>query len=141
MRLRQNISKIAAFAFLCAIAANANAACLTYTTRVRLEGTLERQTNPGPPMYESVAAGDAPETMWLIKLDRAQCVSDDPADRSGINAAVGSFTRVQLILTEAQYRAYAKQMGRHVVLTGKLFGAVTAHHHTPVLLDQVQFVP
>lgn len=117
----------------------AHAECLTYTVRVRVEGTIERKIFPGPPQFESVADGDTPETVWLLKLDRPACVSADPNDRSGINAAVGTTARIQLLLTEAQYKAYANRVGQHAILTGKLFGAVTAHHRTPVLLDQIVF--
>ena len=61
-------------------------------------GTLERKTFPGPPQYESIAAGDEPETVWLLKLDAPVCVSADPNDPSGINAAASSVGAVQLIL-------------------------------------------
>ena len=116
----------------------AHAQCLIYTARVRVEGTLERKLYPGPPEFESIAAGDAPEAVWLLRLDTPMCVAADSGDGSGINAAVTGVDRIQLVLTETQYRAYAPLMGRRTVLTGKLFGAMTAHHRTPVLLDQVQ---
>jgi len=121
------------------VAAPAQAQCLSYVARVRVEGTLERKTFPGPPNYESVAAGDVPERVWLLRLDTPACVAADRTDSSGVNAAVSNLRAVQLLLTDVQYRTYAKWVGGRAVLTGKLFGAITAHHHTPVLLDMVQF--
>jgi len=106
---------------------------------VQLIGTLERKTFPGPPEYESIAAGDLPETVWLLKLDQPACVAADPGDASGINRAVPAVKEVQLLLTEDQYRVYARWIGVHAVLKGKLFGAATGHHRTPVLLEAIEF--
>jgi hypothetical protein len=117
----------------------AHTQCLTYGTRVQISGVLERKAFPGPPEFESIAAGDEPETVWLIRLDTPHCVAADPKDASGINAGVASARQMQLVLTEDQYRTYAKWLGTRVVLRGKLFGAATRHHRTPVLLEQVEF--
>jgi Domain of unknown function (DUF4431) len=122
-----------------AFTASAHAECLAYGGRVQISGTLERKIFPGPPEYESVAAGDAPEAVWLLKLDAPACVTADPHDGSGVNAAVRAVGEIQLLLAEDQYRTYANWLGGHAVLKGKLFGAVTGHHRTPVLLEAVEF--
>ena len=124
---------------LCLVAQSAHAACLSYTGRARIEGTLERKTFPGPPQYESIAAGDEPETVWLLKLDAPVCVSADPNDPSGVNAAASSVGAVQLILDASQYHTYERWIGKHAILEGRLLGAMTAHHHTPVLMDDIVF--
>jgi hypothetical protein len=134
---RRNLVLAAFFVLL--FAAPAGAECLSYAGRARVEGMLERKLFPGPPEYESIAAGDAPEIVWLIKLDAPVCVAADSTDRSGINAAVARASAIQLVLTDEQYKVYARWVGTHIVLTGKLFGAITAHHRTPVLMDMVEF--
>jgi hypothetical protein len=126
-------------ALIGAAPASAHAQCLTYGGRVQLSGVIERTTFPGPPEFESIAAGDAPETVWLLRLDTPRCVLADPNDASGINAGVSSTKAVQLLLTEEQYRIYARWIGTRAVLRGKLFGAATRHHRTPVLLELVEF--
>jgi hypothetical protein len=128
--------------FLIAIlfaASPAHAQCLAYGGKVQLSGTLERKTYPGPPEFESIAAGDAPETIWLLRLEQPACVMRDRNDPSGVNAAVSSTKQVQLLLNEVQYKLYAKWIGLRVTLRGKLYGAATRHHRTPVLLEQIEF--
>jgi hypothetical protein len=120
-------------------ASPAHAQCLGYGGKVQLTGTLERRTFPGPPEFESIAAGDAPETVWLLRLDAPVCVARDHKDESGINAGASSLKQVQLLLNQDQYKLYAKWIGTRVTLRGKLFGAATAHHRTAVLLEQVEF--
>lgn len=139
LRSISRLSLAAVAAALIAAASPVQAQCLAYGRRVQLSGTLERRTFPGPPEYESIAAGDEPETVWLLALDQPSCIAADPRDASGINHAVGAARQVQLILTADQYRLYAKWIGTRAVLRGKLFGAATRHHRTPVLLEQVEF--
>jgi Domain of unknown function (DUF4431) len=132
-------SLIAISVALVAATSPAHAQCLSYAGKVQLAGMLERKTFPGPPEFESIAAGDARETVWLLSLDTPVCVAADHRDTSGINAAASSLKQVQLLLNEDQYKLYAKWIGTRVVLRGKLFGAATRHHRTPVLLEQVEF--
>jgi hypothetical protein len=66
-------------AFWSAICAG-HASCLTYANRVYVTGTLTRQVFPGPPGYESIAQGDTPEIYYVLKLDPATCVEQDPTD-------------------------------------------------------------
>ena len=119
----------------------AHAECLSFQGPTRIEGTLIRQTFPGPPNYESIEAGDQPETCWLVILDKSACVAADPTDEDGLNPAVAMLGRIQLIVTPEQYRDYADRIGHHVSVTGQLFGAHTGHHKTPILLNDVRFDP
>lgn len=49
--------------------------CLEYEPKViSLSGTLVRETHPGRPNYESIAGGDEPETIWVLRLKEAICV-------------------------------------------------------------------
>ena len=129
----------AIFAMTLAVAAGAQAQCLTYGPMITVSGTLERERFPGPPAYQSIAEGDEPETVWLLKLDTPECVAADPTDASGINGAVRSVKAIQLLLTDEQYKLYAGWVGGHAVLKGRLLGAMTQHHHTPVVLDTKEF--
>jgi Domain of unknown function (DUF4431) len=113
--------------------------CLSYSGRVQLDGVLERKTFPGPPNYESVEAGDAPETAWILKLKQTACVME--GDRNQENIAVPAVTEIQLVMTPDQYREHAAQVGRHITVSGELFHSVTGHHHTEILLDKVELLP
>jgi Domain of unknown function (DUF4431) len=102
--------------------------CLPYEPAVvELTGRVERQTFPGRPNYESIEAGDEPETYWILHLSEPACTrQDDEAERN--------LTRMQLLLSAEQYDAYRPLLGQGVVARGTLMEAVTGHHHTAAML-------
>ena len=105
-------------------------ACLRYEPdTVRLSGSLTRLTFPGRPNYESVAAGDQPETGFYLRVPAPICTT---ASRE--YAAQAGIRLVQLVLDSLGYAALKSYLGRRVTLRGTLTGAITAHHHAPVLL-------
>ena len=117
---------------LCRGQSSAN--CLSYEpTVVRLEGTLAKKTFPGPPNYESIRKGDKTETYWLLNLAIPVCVDEDQSEPTA-NSAQKNIRIVQLLLSTEFYKTHAGLVGKHIIATGTLFGARTAHHHTPVLL-------
>jgi hypothetical protein len=121
---------------LCATAAAASAqSCLSYEpAEVQLSGTLSKQVVPGPPNYENVRRGDKPETIWILTLDKAVCVTGNTDD---VNEPEQTVTDLQLVLEGNQFAQVRRMGGRkvRVAATGTLFHAHTAHHRTKVLLD------
>ena len=112
---------------LLAVSSAANAKCLPgQPATVRLTGVLERVTFPGPPNYESVQSGDAPETYYVLQLPTQVCVID--SDQSVISA-----NRLQLLLEPEQYDVFRPQLGKRITLPGELWPAETGHHHTPLI--------
>ena len=51
-----------------------------------------------------------------------------------LNPAKNDVGSIQLVLAPDAYAAYKELVGKRVVASGTLFGAITGHHHTPVLL-------
>jgi hypothetical protein len=111
-----------------------SAACLQYEDHVVLRGIIERASFPGPPGYTSIAKGDARETYWLLRLEQAICVDASPGEFA--DQAHSNVRRIQLVFLEedAPYDKYRHLLGHKVEATGTLFGAITGHHHTDVLL-------
>jgi uncharacterized protein DUF4431 len=109
----------------------AAAQCLEYEPKVvSLSGVIVRETHPGRPNYESIANGDEPETIWVLKLKKAICVlaSDD------INVKADNEKEIQLVLEAEQYKRYRRLLGQRVTASGKLFHSHTGHHHKTLLL-------
>ena len=116
------------------VCAAAQENCLSYEPAdVRLAGTISRQTFPGPPNYESIRKGDQPEVFWILHLAKPLCVTGKTDD---VNEPERGVTDLQLVLDEKQYAQLRKLTGRriHVVASGTLFHAHTAHHRTSVLM-------
>lgn len=128
MRILAAIALAVAFAFL---TSPAGARCLTYEpTVVTLAGDLTSKTVPGPPNYVSIARGDLPEKIFILKLAEPVCVSADPSSRQN-SESHASVAEVQLSVPPEKARAY---VGKRVRASGALFSARTGHHRTPVLL-------
>lgn len=110
------------------------AGCKSYEPAVvELSGKLVRKTLAGPPNYQDVHKGDAPETVWLLKLNYPICVDQDRA-QPDINPAKKKVRIVQLVLgNDGEARAKSLS-GKRVQTAGTLFAAHTGHHHTPVFL-------
>jgi hypothetical protein len=110
------------------------AGCKSYEPAVvELSGKLVRKTFAGPPNYQDVHKGDAPETVWLLKLNSPICVDQDRA-QPDINPAKKKVRSVQLVLGNDGEARAKSLFGKRVQTAGTLFAAHTGHHHTPVLL-------
>jgi hypothetical protein len=106
--------------------------CLKYEPdTVSLTGILRRHTFPGPPNYESISAGDEPETGFYLHLARPVCT----LQRDMIDYAQRGIRLVQLVLDSAGYATLLPHLGQRVTLRGTMFARITAHHHAPLLLE------
>ncbi|MDP6980257.1 MAG: DUF4431 domain-containing protein [Myxococcota bacterium] len=111
------------------VPASAAARCLKYEPAIAtLEGSLSTRVVPGPPGYVSVARGDMPETIVMLKLDASICVLSDGSSYYNIRSH-GKVEEVQLEVPLVEAKRWA---GKKVRATGSLFGAHTRHHRTPV---------
>jgi hypothetical protein len=108
--------------------------CLTYGPAVTLTGTLTSHVFPGPPNYESIKHGDRKETAIILTLAKPVCASGD--DPNGFDVSYSALRDMQLVIrNDADWKIVHRQMGKHVTVTGTLFGASTGHHRTKVLID------
>jgi hypothetical protein len=112
-----------------------HAQCLRYEPhQVRLDGTLLRQTFPGPPNYTDTTSGDTPERVFLIHLSHPICVGADSTDP--VNQAERNVVLVQLIpRSEPVMIIPGNVVGKRVRVTGYLFHGSSGHHHTQVLIN------
>ena len=121
-----------------ATALAAKAACLDLkeTNTFSFQGTLSYHIFAGPPNYEDVRKGDAPEATYILKLDAPICATGDeflnPSDR---------FDKIQVypaddgVAGRFLSRDLRRFVGKRVVVDGhSAFGAHTGHHHASLLL-------
>ena len=106
------------------------APCYRYDSdSVVLKGHVVRRVYPGRPNYESVKAGDEPDTVFVLQLDRPLCTT-----ATEIHEARKNVREVQLYFSKADAPAVRALRGRPAVLRGTLEGAVWGWHHLAVLL-------
>lgn len=122
-----------------AVGPQTSAGCISvanFRGSITVSGRLTMQLFPGPPNYESIAAGDAEERTFIIELPRAVCIDDggefaDPSEQ---------FVTVHVSSTqEALLTVLGASVGRHVTVSGEGFASHTGHHHAPlvVLADRI----
>ena len=108
--------------------------------KVELSGTIEVQTFPGPPNYESILNGDRVERGWFLRLsvpiDVVISKDDSPADVSETERNVRIMHLAFDFESSGLEKSFlaAKKEGVQVRLKGHLFHRWTGHHHSRVLM-------
>jgi hypothetical protein len=109
---------------------------------VRITGVIRRETQPGPPNWESIENGDRPVTFWILNADKKYSVRNkepvqepDPEIRGNID--VDGISEFQLVLRGEMYDNYSHMLNQKVVATGTLYHKHTGWHFKTILL-QVQ---
>jgi len=94
-----------------------------------LSGLMIIMTYPGAPNYESIADGDTPETVFVLKPNQPiNCASNAPT--------LESFKLIQLVLSnQNDYKRYRKSIGEQVTVAGHLSYSIIGHHHNPLMLE------
>lgn len=131
---KKKILALALFAMTAILSLQSVSPCLHYEPEiVELKGIIVRRTIPGPPNYEDMSKGDAPETYWILVLKKPRCVDTQAED--GININEANVKEIQLVFSgNADYERYKNFIGKKVSVSGTLFHAHIGHHHTAVLL-------
>ena len=102
---------------------------------VELIGTVETQTFPGPPSYESIDRGDEIERGWYLRLKEAVTVEAN-SPTTDLGWKTEKHVRVLHMAVDWQ-RIPEKRLavGKVVRVKGKLFNRQNGHHHSRVLID------
>ncbi len=98
---------------------------------VQLTGILWESICPGPPEYASIEMGDAPEHIFVLKLDTPVNVRDLNPKENSWNSPEDNVSEIQIAASEKEAQHL---VNKHVVITGSLFHAITAHHRTEVVM-------
>jgi hypothetical protein len=99
--------------------------------KVTLKGKVVSRTFYGPPNYGENPKTDSRESQYILILDSAVdvLVGSDPTDQTERNVR-----RVTLVVNDFAAHPVRPLLGRHVLIEGTLFHAITGHHHTRVLI-------
>ena len=107
--------------------------CLRYEPdTVQISGTLSRHMYYGLPGFGEDPKHDEKEMGFYLDLASPICMKSGGDD---IDVAKTAIRRIQLVLDQHGYDSLRPYLGRKVTLRGTVFGAITGHHHTPVLLS------
>jgi hypothetical protein len=107
--------------------------CVDYEPKsVTLTGTITRHMAYGPPNYGEDPAHDEKGIYWRLDLDRPVCVNANQG--YDLDMVMERHVTSLQIVYENGYPPRKGWVDHRVSITGKLFHAFTAHHHTDVLI-------
>lgn len=98
---------------------------------VQLTGTLRECVCPGPPEYENIEMGDAPEHVFVLTLDHPVHVRELTSKKDFLDEPEDNVTEIQVAASSSEVQPI---LGKHVKISGILFHAITAHHRTEVIM-------
>ena len=98
---------------------------------VQLTGTLRECVCPGPPEYENIEMGDAPEHVFVLTLDHPVHVRELTPKEDFLDEPEDNVTEIQVAASSSEAQLI---LGKHVKISGILFHAITAHHRTEVIM-------
>jgi hypothetical protein len=101
---------------------------------VELRGTIELQTFPGRPGYESIQNGDEAERGWYLRLNQAIEVRKDDKDVDPNTSTEKNVKILQLAMKD-DVSADQVPLKKEVCVRGHLFHAISGHHHSRVLIE------
>lgn len=106
---------------------------------IELAGTLDLQTFPGPPNYESIQNGDEMERHFYLKLDFPVDVvpkGKRPLNDSELERNVKTIQLAISSKDDALWSHFRKAgKGAKVKIVGSLFHRFTGHHYSRVLMN------
>ncbi|MBI4406208.1 MAG: DUF4431 domain-containing protein [Deltaproteobacteria bacterium] len=101
---------------------------------VECRGKLRLVYFPGPPNYESIKDGDEREVVYLLELEEPFDIAAANDRKKPLNDSEGWGKNVKRIQLTSN-GPLGKHVGKKVIVRGKLFEAIFAHHHTSVLME------
>ena len=115
---------VVALAMSIAAPASATAQCMQDNQPDQIaEGTLS--------LGQFEEAAERPEQAYILTLPVPACLSSSDAD-----SAVGSTTTIHIYSFDSPVsEAFEGLIGQSVQVRGTPFGAHTAHHHAPIVMD------
>lgn len=76
-------------------------------------------------------AAGRPETAYILDMPQAECLTGQEEEDN-----VAPTRRLHLYASQdAVARTLARLVGKRVMIEGRAFGAHTAHHHAPIVVD------
>jgi len=110
--------------------AGSNAPCRRYERdSLEFRGQVVRRVYPGRPNYESVRRGDAPDTVYVLRLAMPICMAE-----SDLGLARKDVRELQRYFSREDESAIRGMNGQTVQIPGTLEEWRYGWHHLPVLL-------
>jgi len=101
-----------------------------------LSGILRSQKFYGPPNYGETPKIDRIETFYILILDSPINVLSKKNDE--FNEPERNIRDIQLVILD--YSTFRTYLNKSIRVSGKLFHSETGHHHTKVLMEDVNIL-
>ena len=129
--MRATILAIPLLSAICQISFGSE--CVLEGGEVTLYGSINKETFPGAPNYESVEMGDEAESVQILKANKEICVTGTYPD-SEQSFKLTNLSKFHLVF-DTPYSIKDDAAAETFIVTGHIYSAVTGHHHTPAILE------
>lgn len=107
------------------------ATCISTAAPITARGVLTMRHFAGPPNYENIRGGDEDDLVLILTLPEPACIDDPDFDTSH-----RPFRTVHVWTSDERLRAKLHRfVGRIASVSGDGYGAHTAHHRAPLVLE------
>lgn len=104
-------------------------------------GLIHKETFYGPPGYGENPKKDSKEDCFVLTLYKPIKVKPKEGSDKDFDIEQKNIDKIQVYSNNDKVNKYLEiNLGSRVMLKGKLFGAQTGHHHTPVLLEVLEYI-
>ncbi|MEI6817885.1 MAG: DUF4431 domain-containing protein [Bacteroidota bacterium] len=103
-----------------------------------LTGTLKEEEFFGPPGYGANPNTDSKEKQYILYLD--QPINVKPSKKNAEELETKTKVDKITLVIDKKSSSFKHNIGKEIVVKGKLFPAETGHHHTPVLMGEAELV-
>lgn len=103
-------------------------------TVVTLKGRLILASDYGAPNFGENPKEDKKEEYYLLELDTPINVKGDPKSDYNLDSFM-NISKIQIAPVHIDFNDLNIKINKNVIISGRLFQAMTGHHHTKVLID------
>ena len=103
-------------------------------------GLLNKESFYGPPGYGEDPKKDAKEYCYVLKLKVPIDIKPKEGSDKNFDLPQYNVQRIQIFSNDKTVNDFLEgRIGDNVMLRGRLFGASTGHHHTPVIMEVIEY--
>ena len=103
-------------------------------------GLLNRELFYGPPGYGENPKKDAKEYCYILTLKNPVDVKPRESSDKDFDKPQSKINRIQIYSPDKNVTDFLEgRIGDNVMVRGRLFGASTGHHHTPVVMEVFEY--
>ncbi len=103
-------------------------------------GLLNKELFYGPPGYGQTPKKDTKENCYVLRLAKPVTVKPTTGSDKDIDIPQSNLLMIQIYSNDEKINNFLEgRIGERIMVRGRFMGAVTGHHHTPVIMEVLEY--